>query len=309
MTDNKRKICLTSPENLSHLTKDCSNRAPKIYKTHSAMSISVADLQKIKTIIDSSLEEKLQSATSNLATKDDLKNLNAEINLLRQQNEDLSRKVQQFENRCCLLENEIEAQSRELKGKNIIMSIPNDVNTDPKLKVQEITQLLLGNECSNGFSLPVKISENNRIIKMKLNTGSTDTAARLLKNSFKLKGTGVFLQRDLSKQMQLKRRVLLEYRRILKTSKPTSRIQMKNNTLVIEGKSFYLNNNNNLIFNENDGELELQRMFGQLNFENVNKIMLSNTRQNNWTRSATSPSAPGMSLRTNEPSASYITRN
>ena len=97
MAGGKRKICHTSPEDLSHQATDSNNRTPKIYKIHSVISILAADLQKIKSIIESYLLVELLKSISNLATKEDLNKLNTEINTLRQQNEVLSQKVQQFE--------------------------------------------------------------------------------------------------------------------------------------------------------------------------------------------------------------------
>lgn len=309
--NNKRKSCLTSPDGIEQNAND-NNRSVKIFKNNSKMSITDSDLQKIKYIIDDSLHTELQKATANLASKEDLNALNTEITFLRKQNEDLAQKVHQFEARCVLLEEELEAQSRELKGKNIIFSLPSEC-TDPEEKVRCITQLLLDKTDIQGIPKPIKISRNNNIIKMKLNTGCNETALKMLKNSARLKNTGVYIQRDLTKHMQLKRRILLQYRKIIKQYKPNALVLIKNNALHIENKIFYLNNNNKLEINGNDGESELQQMFGQLDFRIVINTKQPNTRrrQDESSRSIPPNASPGMPLQqsSSNGSSSSVSRN
>lgn len=274
---DKRKICQTSPEHSE--AKGASNRLKLFKHQTSKMPISDTDLKKIKGILDESLDSKLSKATANLATKEDFNKLTAEINLLKSQNDELSRKVELFEARCSALEEELEWQSRELKAKNLIFTIPKEqANADIQTKIKCITQLLLGDEHSQILSPAIKLSENDTILKLKLNTGSNELAIKMLKNSSRLKNTGVYVQRDLTKMMQSKRRILLSYRKKIKTIKPSEKVQIKNNTLIIQDKAFYLSKNNELKYNYTDGEMILQEMFGKINFEDVNTLKLSNDR-------------------------------
>lgn len=292
MTGNKRKVGQTSPEgNIHPLSKN--NRTSKVFKYNKTMSISQSDFQQIKSIIDESLHKELTLAVINLATKDDINNINKELSHLRQQNLELADRVQHFENRCRLLEDELELQSREIKGKNIIFTIPKD-GSEPQDRVQDISKLLLDNQ-SPQMPQARKLSENNNMIKLKLNTGSNEIATQMLRNASKLKGTGAYIQRDLSKQSQLKRRILLGYRKAIKTKKPTEAVLIKNNTLLIGDKIFYLNNNNILKYKNKSGEAELQNMFGDLNFGNVSDGMtaMSSKRQSGWSRSDVADT-PGM---------------
>lgn len=294
MSENKRKFCQTSPENSKNTTtRSFANRA-KIFKEPPTMPISDADLVKIKKIINESLDTKLAAATENLTTKSDLNKLTFELNSLRTQNIELARKVQLFEVRCGLLEEELEAQCRELKGKNIIFTIPNEpANLNPQEKVRTATQLLLG----KSLDLPaaIKISSNNKFMKLKLNTGSSEITTEMLKNSPKLKNTGIFVQRDLTKQMQLKRRILLSYRKTIKSKEPGEKIQIKNSTLIVRSKIFYLTKDLQLQNNNNDGEKMLNEMFGELNFDTVKDIKMSKEWSNMRSTENPQPGGAGTS--------------
>ena len=130
----------------------------------------------------------------------------------------------------------------------------------------------------------------------------------MLQNSSKLKGTGVFIQRDLTKHAQLKRRILLSYRKIIKTKNQNAKVLIKNNSLLIADNMFYLNENNLLMYKNGDGEKHLLKMFGQLDFEAVKRTMLSNKRHNEWSNPADDVSSV-MPLHQNRPNTSTFIQN
>lgn len=281
MSDKKRKSCQTPPKdsNLSS-SEENSKPAAKIFKSSTKMPISDSDLIKIKSIIDGSIDSKITTKLVNLATKDDLQTLSSEITALKKQNEELTTKVQHIEARCNNLEMELELQNRELKASNVILTIPkNDI--DVQKTVDGIVDLLLGTQDKHEMPPAIKLSENQSITKLKLSTGSSFLATRMLKNATKLKGTSCYIQRDLTKQLQHKRRILLSYRKVIKSKQPNAPILLKNNALVIGKDIFYLTNNNKLIHNNNDGEQVLIKMFGELNFEAVKLTLMSNSQQAN----------------------------
>lgn len=286
MSKVKRKISEISPEALTTAKKSqsvftvkysgassCKVVSPEVEQKNSYMQKQTAsdttskmsNNDDLKMFIANLMDEKM----GKLATKDDISAIGMQLNNLKVANAELNHKLEEVETRCVLLEKRIEMLSTIAKERNIIFTIPTSqlMESDVQSKIKNLCSTLVDHE----LQLPSvkKIFEGHGTSKYLLQLNTRDDVSDLLKNSKKLRNTGVFISKDYTKAAQIRRSVLFKYRKCIKFFDKNSKPLIKGFKLEVKDKVFVVNDANLLVCGEKNGETVLQELFPGIQFEST----------------------------------------
>lgn len=171
-------------------------------------------MQKLESIINKNSEE----------IKQEIKGISNQLN----------GKLEQLEKRCIRLENRVISLERKSRKNNIII-FGLDISQDDLLNstVKKLNDLLeIEITASDVNNIYVTRNKNNIIIEFI----SFLKKLCVIKNTKKLKGTGIFIDHDLSPEDRLKNKIL--YHNLKAAQNKNYKAYIKNHKLYINGKSY-----------------------------------------------------------------------
>ena len=178
--------------------------------------------------------------------------LKSEIEMLkrekRQDNADLNRLIDQN------------------KKKNLIfkgMEISN-----PRADVQRLCSEKLG---VNGVEVmsAAKLFERRGRATVIADFGTEDAAFKILKNSYKLAGTSIIIEKDLNQDRRVKKQIMLQIKKSILAIDNTYKILVRDDKLKIDQKWFRYNNKNEFVCNMENGKEIIDKMYNG-NAKNLN---------------------------------------
>lgn len=267
-----------TPVNSSDPTikRRCTELSPQDHREVQGNTMEVTDIIKIiKDTINTNLDEKLKL----LATKNDLEeikaevsSINTELHALRNENRDLKSEL-------------IKAKQENENNKKDIIWLENHINTNklffkglkaentPKKEVIKILREKL--EINTQIKSVRKVFEKNGKMSVIVEFDSNSSIAEVFKNTKKLSGTDISIERDMLPTKQLKKRVSLLLKKKIWAVNKQYKISVREDKIKINEKWFKWNNANKLVSENEDGETALLKLYGEaiksisLDFDNL----------------------------------------
>lgn len=243
---SKRKLQELSPESAEN---KCGN-------------MDINDLVKlIKDTINTNLDERLKD----LSTKSDLDDvkseISSEVNALRMENKHLKEEMAKMkkeneENKKDIkwLENQVKTNKLFIKGLYSAKEPFTEVRNFFKDKLQ----------IEPNIQAVRKIFDKNEKMSVVVEFESSQSVEEVLKNTRKLAGSSISVERDLiPRKQQDKKAFLILKKRILAVSKE-HKVLVRDDKLKIKDKWFKWNNANELVTGNSDGENVLITIYGEV---------------------------------------------
>lgn len=108
-----------------------------------------------------------------------------------------------------------------------------------------------------------KIYEGNDKMTVMVELKSAGMVAEVFKHTKNLKGTHIFVDRDLCAERQQVKKIMLQLKSDILNVDKSKRIGVRNDKMVIDGKWFAWNKNKLLMCGQKTGEEELVNMYGE----------------------------------------------
>lgn len=219
------------------------------------------------------LQEQVQTIS------DKMEKVQETMNTIRIENSDLKKKNEQLETEITELKSTIETLNIKLIKKNIVIFGLQEVENEnlPETVSRLITNDLQipdfkSSEISDVARIGKQIGEKPRNILVELTTKIRKNM--ILKNAHKLKGSDIFIQHEFTKQTLEERKALKPY--LLETKKNGKVAKLRNNRLIIEGKTYKVSD----IQEEGDEENE------EVKWEDCDPTQNTNNKNTNNTASS-----------------------
>ena len=241
---------------------EMGNSAKRIHsdmvKDDTTVPVAVDDLMaKMDKLFDAKLQ--------NVATKEDIRGLASKINTLHIDVENLKE-----EN--AALKSEIECMKNQNRMKNADLNrlIDQDKKkklifkgletTNPKVDVQTVCKEKLAIRDVEVKSA-TKLFERRGKATVIADFGSEDAAYKILRNSYKLAGTPIIVERDLNNDKRIKKQIMLRIKKDILTIDSHLKIFVRDDLLKIENKWFRYNNQNEFVCGSENGKIEIDKMY------------------------------------------------
>lgn len=187
------------------------------------------------------MEQNFQGKLSNLATKDDVNDIKQQLGSVSQKMCELEEENKALKEEIKILKADREADRRELR--NLSENIRNKNVVVKGLNLEMANKDNLGTFLQEKLELPeAKVRETRIIFRGKNNVGvvaefkCSKVASEVLKNSKKLAGSSVFIERDLCEEKRTRKRVLLQIKKTLSTIDRSKKVFVHNDSLNVCGK-------------------------------------------------------------------------
>lgn len=250
----KRKLMETSPEN------------PVIVGNMPTMELMKMMQDSMSKLLDEKLEN-LPTKSDITDLKNNIEGVKDDIKRLKIENEELKAEVQK------LREDKEEDKKRLQKledqlGRNklIVRGLPYQKSLHGAVKKLFNGNLKMSIEPEIDFIK--KVQETNEKMTVLVEFKSTKTVADVLRNTKMLAGTSIFIERDLSGVRLQRKKIMLLLKKELQKHNGEKRIGVRGEQLVLDGRSFYWNNKNELMSGQNNGMKILQSIIGN-SIENI----------------------------------------
>lgn len=171
--------------------------------------------------------------------------LNNEVNALRDDNTRISRELDEWKQRTTLLERDLEQVQKKQKRASVVFKGLAD-NISPKAAVDEV--------CVRALAVQdVVVKEAKKIFqrdgKMSALAELSDESmvSTILRNSSKLKGTTISVDRDLTRDARQKKSAMLTLKRDITQIDNSKRIIVRDDRMRVEDRWFYWNGEKQLM--------------------------------------------------------------
>lgn len=254
----KRKLAETSPESIE--------------TDGNVGNMSISGLMSLMTSkMSAILDEKLKA----LPTKEDLLEVNesigqvkTEMGRLSKENEFLKSEIKKLTDERLddkkimeWLENGVTNRRIIIKGLKSQRSVyeaarkffRDIMKIDTVLEIEEVRKL---NDISGQMTILVEMRSRSMV-------------SEVLKYTKNLAGTPYYIERDLNKERQMKKKIMLSLKKDILTTNKTKRIRVVGDKLIIEGNQFIWNKDNILMCGRNSGAEILNNIYGDFS-ANIN---------------------------------------
>lgn len=114
-----------------------------------------------------------------------------------------------------------------------------------------------------------KLYEKNQKMTVMVEFKSANTVSQVLKHSRNLAGTSIQVERDLCKERQQNKKVMLYLKKEIQKVDKSIKINVRDDNMLIEKKQLFWNKNKILMCGQEKGEEVLKQMYGE-KIANVN---------------------------------------
>lgn len=275
----KRKLAETSPDNIEK-SNDVEN------KEEGKEEVGKMSTNQLLSMISGLLDDKLKNLPTKsdlLEVKDNVKEVKSEVNKLIEENKNLQDEIhmlkrnrEQDQQRMRRLEEDLGKKKLIIKGLTS--------QRYPKEAVKNMFYDKLN--IHNGVEVEYvkKIHEKDEKMSVLVELKSAEMVSEVFRNVKKLRGTSIFIERDLCTERQTNKKVMLQLKREFLKLNKNKKIRVTNDKLVIDGKWFSWNNNKILMCGKKTGMEELVNIFGH-SIQNVSldfKIIMANIDSKNF---------------------------
>lgn len=219
---NASKRPLESPDE----AQNCPQRPRTVEKT------IVMTAPEISNLIRAVMREE----QAHLATKEDMDRLGRDLNLLKKENLQLKTDLNQIKTDLTNLKMDHQKLERKIKERNMIAFVQSREGEDPVDVVQSGLSRLRPEGPQVQRESIRTIKKNPRGTMLLVEMASSGEVEGFLRRSRTLKGTHLFIQRDLCQEQIKVRNELLHIRKLAKTY--GKNIFVKTNSFVIEGVEY-----------------------------------------------------------------------
>lgn len=272
----------STPSSVSHQTKRSHHELSPENESDFVGKVKTIDLMNmIKETINNNLDEKLK----NVATKSDMEEIKYEIGAVNKEILALKSENIQLKEEIAILKREKEVTTKNLIwleqqtcNKKLIFKgvLKND---SPKKAIRSICTDIL--KIDIGILTAKKIFEKDDHMSVIVEFESSLAVANVFKNTKKLAGTKISVERDILPLKQEKKKVFLQIRKKILNISKKHKIIVRDDKLKIKDKWFVWNAENILICGKEKGVDVLKGLYGEdvenldLNYENLLKNMYS----------------------------------
>lgn len=188
------------------------------------------------------MSELLAQKMCDLVTKEDLKCISEELDMIKSQQHAMKEQVAQLVNENNKLKNDIENMQRFVRRNNLIfkgLSQPTDTTT-PKTSKQLAVEVatfckeILKVDCDN-INNAFQIASTKDIV---VEFASTREVSDVLQNVRKLKGTKISVYKDLTPQARERRKLLLKLKSRIEIACPRKKVNVSGDILIVENCKF-----------------------------------------------------------------------
>lgn len=184
------------------------------------------------------LRETIKEEIGNFATRNEFDTLKTDVKALK---DDTNASIKQITDSEQKLEKRIDRLEKIVRMKNIIIKgLPIAQSSDSVEKLtKDLITSTLGIDADKDFEKIVKLSEKGNQMMVLVTFKTVETINEIFAKAKKLKGTHIFISRDLSETEREVQRFLQRIRSNILSVDRTKKIQLKNNRkLVIDGQEY-----------------------------------------------------------------------
>lgn len=269
-TPIKRRRSNSSPELVLNKKKQLSDTEHKLHSEN----MNVNDLLEKFNIM---LDEKIKL----LPNKEDFNRLENQLIKLTDENAAMKTEISNLKGQNLQLKNTVDNLIMFSKRKRLIFGgIPIIKEGEEITAVKELCSSILGIKdellIDRAFKVGRKDRENRPLLVEFIRTSDV---VKILKNTKNLKGTGIWVNKDLPYDIRNKKKKLLEIRFKIKTVHPDARIIMSDSFFVYNNKKFHWEDGRGLMTGEEDGVQVLKQMTNQqFTMANLRNIKVPNPK-------------------------------
>lgn len=258
---------LATPKTTPQVKRKCTEISPeKMSSGESNVLAGNMQLTDIINIIQGSITSVLDEKLKNLSTKDDVVEIKqtmqdccSQIGNLRMENEALREEVNTLKAERKKDHQDLMRLVERSKSKNVVFrGISNDGSL--KEKIQEL--------CTKKLEIPDinlknvrKLYETDAKVCGVAEFLTEEMAVNVLKNSKKLAGTSIFVDKDLCEEKQQNKKVMLKLKKHLKTLDSNQKIIVRDDKMRVNNEWFYWNNDKILMNGNRNGKETLENIF------------------------------------------------
>lgn len=231
----------------------------------------------LKAMFSALLEEKME----NLATKEDIEVIKTQMQNVTIQVEELKMENQHLKDTINIMQIErkndnirLEMIENQFRKKNLIFKGIEAKNTSLSEAVKNICKNNLKVNRSYIVKSVKKLTSYKGKLAVIAEMESADVVEDLLKRSKLLKGTTLYLEKDLSKAKQQHKKVMIELKKDLVAVDKAHRVSVINEKLKVEDKWFFWDANNNLKCGALNGGAVLEKYYKNVTLDlDYNRIL------------------------------------
>lgn len=214
--------------------------------------------EQLMNIISKTFDQKM----INLPSKDDFKHLECKIEALVNENISVKNEIKMLRIENDNLRKQMNIIDNKLRKNNVIVrGLVVEDGANLKKSVEDIWQNVLKVDCCKiNNVIPIgKIKENKQFL---VQMDSGNSAINVLKKAKLLKGSGIFINQDLSAYSRNKRSKLHKLRKEIMRLNPTLKARLRDDYLLIGNVRFDWSDGNELIVGNVNGEEMLSKLVG-----------------------------------------------
>lgn len=272
---SKRKITELSPDNVGSVQNT---------------QVGKMDASELMGLMGALLDQKLDDKLKNMPTKADLEivtekltEVSAEVASLRAENELLKGKLKQLEQQWQADRREVARVVDFQKRCNIIVRGLDKGNGPMEAAKALFDQLGAADVIIKSSKI---IYEHNNKIGIAVEVGSVDMVQRVLRSSKKLAGTSISLEKDLSPDRQLKRRMMVQIKSEIMKVDRSHKIKVRNDRINIGNVWLFWNRDNVLIGKDVSARAVFENTYGDKlnNIDFSYSSVLDRAQKNRYTK-------------------------
>lgn len=255
-TPNKRSLSQISPEQVN------------VSKNRKVGELDVDDYKMIMREINKEVLEKVSKVS------DDVETLKEQNIWLKGEVECLKAEKEMDRKRIMHLEEQLKSKNLLFKGLNVNKSL-----------IDEVT-----NVCKNNLNLHTtaikstrKIFERNGKMTVLAEFDSLQSVQEVLQETRKLKGTSIYIEKDLSVERQQDKKVMLQLRREIRAASTKYSIKVVSDKIKIGSCWMRWNKDKKLVSGDQEAEDVFKKLYGNL-LSNINisyNVLLNNSMSKN----------------------------
>lgn len=227
----------------------------KIKRIQGDLSVVVENKNMALTLesISNLLDAKLRLFSQGMPSKEDFRVLEEKMDRVIAENLALKKEIEELKKREIRTSYTVENLVNKSKAKNLVFRGMEESDNNDKVKIikQMCEEVLQLSNVSINKAFNLRSNGKKDVILVEFNEEST--ALEVLKNANKLKGTGIFIHRDLCERTRRRRRCLLKIREKIKQMDDKALVGIRNSHFIFKGKSFSWDFEEGLKCNGRDG--------------------------------------------------------
>lgn len=227
-------------------------------------------LEKIEQLLDKKFDEKLR----NIATKNDIITINENIAVLKEDNENMKKQIHELKMNQEYLNKKVEGLDKAHRSFNVLVAGIKDVHfmnvSEMKKEINELFAKILNVDVQ--ICRVYKTNANKDMCTVELNT--VNDAYKVLTCSGKLRGSGIYIQKDFTVEENKQRYQLRQVKKWLLQNKHGTKVIIRGTALIVNDRRYkYYSNNILTTYNDADAAY-LQEIFNQLRYTNYRVVTM-----------------------------------